>query len=82
MIFLKNQTGRSAGKYFCFEYGQDLFGFYFLDIIHGAKHKSQRVKKELFRRPQDLICAMDIEIEVKERYNYLTACIGPGSRAQ
>ncbi|MBE7436907.1 MAG: hypothetical protein HS115_00520 [Spirochaetales bacterium] len=72
MILLRNDTGRSRGKYLCYEYGQDLFGYYYLDVIRGKKHRSKTEKRELYHRPQDLICALDVHLERQEQRDYLT----------
>lgn len=75
MMVLKNTTGRRRGQFIYYLYGQDLFGFFYLDVIRAQKHLSAQVKSELFARPQDLICAIDMDLERREQSDYLPCSV-------
>ncbi len=70
-ITLENTTGKRSGRVVCYEYGEDLFGYLFLDIYSGKKHKTRRVNSRLFQRVRDLIIYLDDDLYRKEILNYL-----------
>ena len=69
-IYLKNTTGKRSGSYVRMDYGEDLFGFYYLDITHGRKDQARLNRTLLFREPKDFICTLDKELYNKENLNY------------
>lgn len=70
-IYLKNQTGKRSGKYVRFEYGEDLFGFLFLDVVRGKKHVARRTRTHIFTKVRDFVCFLDMELERNESLNYI-----------
>lgn len=70
-IFLKNTTGNRSGNFIRYEYGTDLFGYFFLDVYHGKKHVSKKIRTDVFRDAADFIRTLDFEICRKEDLNYL-----------
>lgn len=73
MILLKNTTGRRSGTFVRYEYGQDLFGYLYLDVSRARKHRGERVRRQVFTNPRDFICALDIELDARESRNYVHA---------
>ncbi|MCB1308572.1 MAG: hypothetical protein KDK30_10345 [Leptospiraceae bacterium] len=69
-ITMKNMTGRRSGSYIRYEYGEDLFGFLYLDVIRLRKHRSRMVRSMLFDNPRDFICMLDLDISRKESLHY------------
>ena len=74
-ILLKNETGRKRGNYVRYEYGEDLFGYLYLDIIRSKKHCAWPVKSCLFEDKRDLILALDIDLGRRETLDYLPTSI-------
>lgn len=56
-----------------YEFGQDLFGYLYLDVIRARKHRGKRVRSQLFTSPRDFICTLDIELDARESRNYIPA---------
>ena len=56
-----------------YEYGEDLFGYLYLDIVRGKKHRARKLKSMLFRDPREFIVTLDLELYRKENLNYLPA---------
>jgi len=54
-----------------YEFGEDLFGFLYLDVVRGKKHLARVVKREVFDNPRDFVVALDLELYRKESLNYL-----------
>ena len=69
-IYFKNTTGKRSGSYVRIEYGEDLFGFLYLDVTHGRKHKAKLKRTMVFNDTRDFICTLDWEIYKKETLNY------------
>ncbi len=72
-ILLKNTTGRLRGNYVRYEYGEDLFGYLFLDISRSRKHRARRIRSLLFDNPRDFICVLDQDLDRRENRNYVHA---------
>ncbi len=70
-IFLKNTTGLRSGNYVRFEYGEDLFGHIFLDIVKGHGHSGKLARSLVFDDPASFIRTLDLEICRSEDRNYL-----------
>jgi len=70
-IILKNRTGHKSGFYLRYEFGEDLFGYLYLDVFRGKKHVAKRIKRETFDNPRDFIIALDLDLERKESLNYV-----------
>ncbi len=70
---LKNTTGRKSGTFVRYEYGQDLFGYLYLDVIRARKHRGERIRCQLFNNTRDFVCALDIELDARESRNYVHA---------
>ncbi len=67
-ILLKNKKN----NYVRYEYGQDLFGYLYLDIVRSKKHYSWPVKSYLFRDKKDFILTLDIDIDRRSSLGYLS----------
>lgn len=72
-IHLKNTTGKRSGTFFRYEYGEDLFGYLYLDVIRGSRHRASRVWTMLFANKIEFLMTLDIELERKENMNYIPA---------
>ena len=70
-ILLKNETGRRRGEYLRYEYGKDLFGHFYLDILKSKKHRSHRVQSLLFQDGKDFIQTLDMDLLRREGQNYV-----------
>jgi hypothetical protein len=70
-IFMQNQTGSRCGWFFRYEFGEDLFGYYYIDISKGKKHVAQKTKTYLTKDPREFIYILDCDLERKESLNYL-----------
>ncbi|MBI3396798.1 MAG: hypothetical protein HY042_13250 [Spirochaetia bacterium] len=71
MILLKNTTGRRSGRYVRYEYGEDLFGRYYIDVVRGRKHRARMIRSLLFESPRDFVCALDLELYRNESLDYV-----------
>ena len=69
-ILLKNETGRKRGKYLRYEYGRDIFGCFYLDILQCKKHYSRCIQSYLFKDKKDFIQTLDMELLRREAQNY------------
>ncbi len=79
-ILLKNEFGRANGNYIGYEYGQDLFGYYYLDIVRSKKHCSEKIESHLFEKPSELICILDDHLYRRERLNYFPVNLAKNSK--
>lgn len=70
-ILLKNTTGRKSGFFMRYEYGEDLFGYLYLDIVRGKMDCAKRVKTHLFDDVRDFVVTLDLELYRKESLNYI-----------
>lgn len=70
-IWLKNTTGKQAGRFVRFETGEDLFGYLFYDMVSGKRHVGKKLRTRIFNSPRDFICALDLELYNQENRNYL-----------
>jgi hypothetical protein len=68
-IKLVNRTGRRWGRFVSYEYGEDLFGYIYLDKIKG-KSKGKLVTSWIMNDLSSLIKLLDIEIYKREVENY------------
>lgn len=72
-IHLANTTGRRAGTFFRYEFGEDLFGGLYLDVIRGASHCASLVRTARFSGKIEFLIALDTELDRKEKQNYFPA---------
>ncbi|MCB1327300.1 MAG: hypothetical protein H7A21_19510 [Spirochaetales bacterium] len=70
MILLRNRTGPRTGAQIRYEYGSDLFGYWYLDIVRTRKHRATSVRRLVFDNPRDFICLLDLDLDRKETLNY------------
>ena len=70
-IVLKNSTGNRQGYFIQYEYGEDLFGYLYLDIARRKLHRGKKLKSLLFQDLKDFIITLDMELYRKETLNYL-----------
>ncbi len=71
MILLKNSTGKLSGYFVRYEYGEDLFGFIYLDVVRGKKHRARKVRSMLFDDAREFIFTLDIDLDRRESLNYV-----------
>jgi hypothetical protein len=71
MITLRNTTGKRAGARIRYEYGHDLFGYLYLDVVRSRKHRAERLRTMLFDNPRDFICTLDRDLDFREALNYI-----------
>lgn len=71
MIRLTNSTGKRRGRWIRYEFGEDLFGFYFYDVFSGRSLNSRRLKTRVFVDPAEFICSLDVELYNSENRNYV-----------
>ena len=72
-IRLENKTGRRFGRFVKYEYGQDLFGYLYLDKIKGKERsieKGKVVDKWILKDLASLVKTLDLEIYKREVENY------------
>jgi len=72
-ILLKNTTGSRSGSYLRYEYGEDLFGYIYLDVVRQRKHRFRLVRSLVFKSTRDFICTLDVDLYNKENLNYVPA---------
>jgi len=72
-ILLKNTTGSRRDSYIQYDFGQDLFGYHFLDIGRRQKHRGKILKRMNFRTPREFLLTLDLELYRKESLNYIPA---------
>lgn len=70
-IFLKNNTGKMAGRYIRYEFGEDLFGYLYLDVISGRKHRARKNRSFVFDDAREFIYVLDEELFRKECLHYV-----------
>jgi hypothetical protein len=68
-IRLVNKTGRRDGRFVAYEYGQDLFGFLYIDKIKG-KERGKLVDRWILDDLASLIKTLDLELYRREVENY------------
>ncbi|MCB1173360.1 MAG: hypothetical protein KDK39_07345 [Leptospiraceae bacterium] len=69
-IILKNQTGHKRGNFVHYYYGQDLFGYLYLDVVRRKQHRASVIKQMLFDNPRDFVCTLDLELDRRENHHY------------
>lgn len=72
-IRLENKTGRRFGRYVSYEYGEDLFGYLYIEKIKGkttGDEKGRVVDKWILDDLASLIKTLDLEIYKREVENY------------
>ncbi len=72
-IHLRNTTGKRSGSFIRYEYGEDLFGYVYLDVIRGRRHRAEKIWTALFTSKIDFLITLDMELERKENLNYVHA---------
>lgn len=72
-ILLKNTTGRRSGSYVRYEYGEDLFGYLYLDVSRSRRHRGQRVRSLVFDNPRDFLYILDRDLDRRDALNYIHA---------
>ncbi len=70
-ILLKNSTGRRRGSYVRYEFGQDLFGFHYLNVARGRRHREALLRSEVFADPREFLFSLDIQLDRHETLNYV-----------
>jgi hypothetical protein len=68
-IRLVNRTGAREGKFVAYEYGEDLFGYLYLEKIKG-KEKGKLVDRWILKDLASLVRTLDLEIYRREVENY------------
>ena len=69
-IILQNNTGKTSGFFIHYNYGQDLFGYLYLDVVRQKKHRAKLIKRMCFDNPKDFICTLDLDLYRKESRHY------------
>jgi len=64
-----NKTGSRYGRYVAYEYGEDLFGYLYLEKIKG-KEKGKIVNRWILKDLGSLIRTLDLELYRREIENY------------
>lgn len=72
-IVMKNSTGKRSGNVVRFEFGHDLFGYIFLDVIRGKRHRNRLIRSMIFDDPGDFIRVLDLEVCKREDLDYIPA---------
>lgn len=72
-IVLRNTTGSRSGNIVRYEYGEDLFGYIYLDIVRQKKHSGKLARKMVFSNVREFVCTLDIDLYNKENLNYIPA---------
>ena len=70
-ILLKNETGDRSGRYVRYDFGEDLFGYYFIDIVGGRRHRARLLQRHLFASSRDFVCALDRDLDFREGLHYV-----------
>lgn len=70
IIRMVNLTGENYGKEVIYEYGEDLFGYYYLNKIKSVKEKRKVVNRWIMKDVASLIRALDLELYKLENENY------------
>lgn len=70
-ILLKNTTGKRYGRYIRYEFGEDLFGYIFLDVYSGKKHRAKKLRSHLFANARDFLRTLDTDIGKKEDLDFI-----------
>jgi hypothetical protein len=73
-IKLVNSTGKRSGRFVTYIYGEDLFGFIYLDKFKG-REKAKLSDKWVLRDVPSLFKVLDIEMYKREIENYETAYV-------
>lgn len=71
VIHLNNSTGKRSGRWIRYEFGEDLFGFYFYDVFTGKDSQGRRLKTRVFSDPTDFVCSLDIELYNSENRDFV-----------
>ena len=74
-ILLKNETGRKRGERLRYEYGREIFGHFYLDILKSRKHYSRRIQSLLFKEKRDFIQTLDIDLSRREGQHYFLSSL-------
>lgn len=70
VINLKNITGKRSGTYVRYEFGEDLFGYYYIDIVRGKKNIPKTIKSVVFENSLEFIFTLDKELGKRDSLNY------------
>lgn len=68
-IKMVNKTGSRYGRFVAYEYGQDLFGYIYLDKIKG-REKGKVVDSWILEDLASLVKTLDLELYRREVENY------------
>lgn len=68
-IRLVNRTGTKNGRFVAYEYGEDLFGYLYLEKIRG-KERGKLVDRWILKDIASLVRTLDLEIYRRENENY------------
>ena len=53
-----------------YEFGEDLFGYYYIDIVRGRKNIAKAVKSIIFENSLEFIFTLDKELDKRDSLNY------------
>jgi len=70
-IFLKNTTGKRSGNFVRYEFGEDLFGYLYLDITRGRLHRVHRLRSLVFEDQMEFLFTLDEDLGFRENLNYV-----------
>lgn len=70
-ILLKNTTGKRSGSYIRYEFGEDLFGCLYLQVVRGRKHSERMLRSEVFSDQLEFLFRIDDQLEHHENLNYV-----------
>lgn len=69
LIRMVNRTGKRWGRFVAYEYGEDLFGYVYLDKIKG-RNKGKLVDSWVLNDLGSLVRVLDTELYKRETENY------------
>lgn len=70
VINLKNITGKRSGTFVRYEFGEDLFGYYYIDIVSGKRNVPRTTKSVVFENSLEFIFTLDNELDKRDSLNY------------
>ncbi|MCX7999375.1 MAG: hypothetical protein N3A69_10575 [Leptospiraceae bacterium] len=70
IVRMVNLTGSQYGREIVYEYGEDLFGYYYLNKIKSVKEKRKIVNRWVMKDLATLIRTLDLELYKLEQNNY------------
>ena len=70
-IVLKNTTGKRSGSYVKYEFGEDLFGYFYVDVVRGRKHRAKKLRSMVFSDPATFVRTLDADLARSESFHYV-----------